>query len=112
MRTRRLFFISVCLLVLLAVLRSVILETQQWNAIWLVLVATVGPWIVWDTSKALYTAAMEGFFVTELYGKVNRETESRLFRNNLIAHIVLLPIIAGGAVIMLLDALEAMHIIR
>lgn len=85
---------------------------QRWSLVWLVLVSTAGPWLVWDLAKKLYTAAMEGFFVTDIYGKVHRETEPRLFRNNVLAHIVLLPIIAGGIVTMLLDALEAMHIIR
>lgn len=96
----------------LAVLSYVTPETQRWGAIWLVLVSTIGTWIVWDTAKSLYIAAMEGFFVTDLYGTVHRETEPRLFRNNLIGNIALLPIITGGVVTMLLDALEAMHIIR
>lgn len=84
---------------------------QRWSLVWLVLVSTVGPWLVWDFAKKLCIGAMEGFFETDLYGKVHRETEPRLFRNNVIAHIVLFPFIAGGVVITLLDALEAMQII-
>jgi len=85
---------------------------QRWSLVWLVLVSTAGPWLVWDVARTLYTAAMEGFFVTDIYCKVHRETEPRLFRNNVVANIVLLPIIAGGVVTMLLDALEALQVIR
>lgn len=103
--TRRTFFIAVSVLMTLCLLRFVVPMAQRWSLIWLVLVSTAGPWIVWDCAKKLYIAAMEGFFVTDLYGKVYRETEPRLFRNNLIAHIIILPILTGGIVTMLLDAL-------
>ena len=111
MRTRRVLFISFSVLVALGLLKFAVPMAQRWSLIWLVLVSTAGPWIVWDCAKKLYIAAMEGFFVTDLYGKVHRETEPRLFRNNVIIHIIILPIITVGFVTMLLNALSALQVI-
>ncbi|MFL6759823.1 hypothetical protein [Sphingomonas sp.] len=95
-----------------ALLKSMVPLLQQNGIIWLIVVAVGGPWIVWDCAKQLYNAAMHGYVITGVPERhVYRDKEPSLFRNNVVAWIVMLPIIASGAVVLLLDALEAEHLI-
>lgn len=85
---------------------------QRNGIIWLIVVAVAGPWIVWHCAMQLYNAAMHGYVVTDVpERRVYRDKEPSLFRNNVVAWIVLFPLIASGAVMLLLDALEAEHLI-
>jgi hypothetical protein len=97
----------------LALLRAFIPAMQRSGLLWLIAVAVLGPWIVWQFARQLYTAAMHGYVMTGIpEGRLHRDDNPNLYRNNVIATIILLPIVAAGAVIMLLDALQAEHLIR
>ena len=96
----------------LALLTIVVPTAQRWGVVWLLLVSTVGPWFIWGFAKQLYNAAMHGYVTTELAGKVHRDEQRELFRNNVIIHIVLLPIIVAGFFVILIVALEAQHLIQ
>jgi hypothetical protein len=95
-----------------ALLKSMIPLLQQNGIIWLIVVAIAGPWIVWDCAKQLYNAAMHGYVITDVpERRVYRDKEPRLFQNNIVAWPALFPIIAAGAAVLLLDALQAEHLI-
>jgi len=55
---------------------------------------------------------MEGYVLTDVpERRVYRKSEPKLFRNNLVALLVMFPVIAAGAVLLLLDALQSEHLI-
>ncbi|URD60246.1 hypothetical protein M8312_10680 [Sphingomonas sp. KRR8] len=87
-------------------------EAHFLRSLWFLIASVGGPWLVWDFARKLYTAAMEGYFDTDLYGRAHRDTERSLFRNNLIAHIALLPIITSGVFLIWLNALDAIQIAK
>ncbi|UIJ45493.1 hypothetical protein LZK98_00575 [Sphingomonas cannabina] len=83
------------------------------NLLWLLAVFVPGPWAIWHLARQLYTAAMHGYVVTGVPEKrVYRDDAPSLYRNNVIAYIILFPIVAAGVVIMMLNALQAEHLIR
>jgi hypothetical protein len=111
--SRRSIFAIVITVAALALLRTFIPVVQGSGLLWLIAIAVLGPWIVWQFAKQLYTAAMHGYVLTGVpEGRVHRDDNPILYRNNVIANIILFPIVAAGAVIMLLDALHAEHLIR
>lgn len=111
--TGRSIFAIIVVVGAFALLRAFIPAIQRSGFLWLAVVAILGPWIVWQFAKQLYTAAMHGYVITGVpEGRVDRDDNPNLFRNNVIANIILFPIVAAGAVIMLFDALQAEHLIR
>ncbi|RST31185.1 hypothetical protein HMF7854_10310 [Sphingomonas ginkgonis] len=95
--------------VVAALLAIAVPKTRYLSSLWLLIVSTGGPWLVWDFARKLYTAAMEGYFDTDLYGRAHRDSERSLFRNNVIAHIALLPVFTSGVVLIWLNALDAVQ---
>ncbi|MFM6829593.1 MAG: hypothetical protein ACKOVA_04555 [Novosphingobium sp.] len=82
------------------------LQNAQWA--WLVMVTIGAPSITWESAKNLYSAAVHGFVLTGVPERhVYRDEDRRLFRNNVIGWIVTFPIIAAGAVLLLVDAWAA-----
>ena len=81
---------------------------------WSIIFALAGPFIVWQMARQLYTAAMEGYVITgrSMNVRVYRDKDRNLFRNNVVAHIGLLPLVASGAVLMALDALQKLEIVN
>ena len=102
----------IVLVAIYALIRAAVPLIQQFQLLWLVVVAVAGPWIVWDTAKQIFAAAMEGYVLTDVpERRVYRKSEPKLFRNNLVALLVMFPVIAAGAVLLLLDALQSEHLI-
>ena len=59
-----------------------------------------GVYGTWYMARQLYTAAMYGYVMTGVPERRHYRADAlALFRNNVIAAIVLLPILAGGAII-------------
>jgi hypothetical protein len=86
---------------------------QRFSLLWLIVVAVAGPWIVWDTAKQLFTARRQGYVLTDIpERRVYRESEPKLFRKNIVALVIMFPVLAAGAVLLLIDALRAEHLIR
>ena len=63
--------------------------------IWSVILALTGAFFAWETGKQLYTAAMKGYILTgrSMNRRVDRKTDGKLFRNNLIANLMLFPLL-------------------
>jgi hypothetical protein len=78
--------------------------------IWSVILALTGAFFAWETGKQLYTAAMKGYILTgrSMNRRVDRKTDGKLFRNNLIANLMLFPLFAGGFVMFSLAVLEGL----
>ena len=113
MLSRRGIFTIVIIVVALAVLRAVIPVVRRSGLLWLLAVSVLGPWLVWQFAKQLYTAAMHGYVLTGVpEGRVYRDDNPSLYRNNVIANIILFPMAVAGFVVTLLDALQAEHLIR
>ena len=111
--SRRSIFAIIITVLAVGLLRAFIPVVQRSGLLWLIAVAVLGPWIVWQFAKQLYTAAMHGYVLTGVpEGRVHRDDNPSLYRNNVIANIILFPIVAAGAAIMLLDALKAEHFVR
>ncbi len=72
---------------------------------WLVVLA--GPVIIWEEARQLYTAAMQGRLRTgrSMIRIVSRETEPKLFRRNVVAHLFVLPLVTTGWFTALLSVL-------
>lgn len=79
-----------------------------------IVVALAACFVTWETAKQLYRAAMDGYILTgrSMSTRVYREKNPTLFRNNVIASIILFPVIAAGAVTVVLDVLHAARVIR
>jgi hypothetical protein len=109
----RFHILGIVVVVTAVVLARHALGAMQGSGIlWLVAVCIGGPWIVWYGAKQLYTAAKYGYVLTDIpERRVYRNDEPRLFRNNVIAWVVLFPLITAGAILALLEALKAQHII-
>lgn len=77
---------------------------------WTYVFALAGPWLTWEIGRQLYTAAMQGYIVTgrSMSRKVYREQDPQLFRNNVIANLVVFPLVASGSALYLADALDAL----
>ncbi len=96
-----------------ALLRAFIPIMQHTKLLWLGAISVFGPWIVWHFAKQLYSAAIHGYVLAGIpERRLRREANPNLYRNNVIANIVLFPIVTSGIVIMLLDALQANHLIQ
>jgi len=82
--------------------------------VWLILVALGLGFVAWETAKQLYRAAMDGYLLTgrRMSTRTYRDKNRALFRNNLISNIIMFPVVAAGAAIMLLGALRAAHLIH
>ena len=76
--------------------------------IWSILLALGVSFVTWEMAKQLYTAAMDGYILTgrSMNVRVYREEDRRLFRNNVVGTIILFPLVAGGALLLVLHALE------
>ncbi|MBA2466802.1 MAG: hypothetical protein H0V46_04270 [Sphingomonas sp.] len=113
MLTRRGLFTIIIVVAALGLVRAFIPAVQRSGLLWLLVVSVLGPWIVWHFAKQLYTAAIHGYVLTGVpEGRVYREDNPSLYRNNVIANIILFPVVAAGVVIMLSDALQGEHFIR
>ena len=113
MLTRRSILAIFGVVAALALLRTFIPVAQRSGVLWLLAVSIFGPWIVWHFAKQLYTAAMHDYVLTGVpEARVHRADNPSLYRNNVNGNIICFPVVAAGAVIMLLDALKAEHLIR
>ncbi len=89
-------------------MRLIMPAMQSSNWAWLVAVTVGAPWIVWEGAKNLYTASMHGYVLSGVpERRVYRDKDRRLFRNNVVAWIIVFPVIVAGSVLLWLDALEA-----
>ncbi|HEX6742166.1 MAG TPA: hypothetical protein VF079_10290 [Sphingomicrobium sp.] len=80
---------------------------------WLIVMALVSPYVAWEMARQLYRAAMDGYILTgrSMRTRVYREKNPALFRNNVVANILLFPVIAGGACLFILEALQSLRLI-
>lgn len=62
----------------------------------------------------LYTAGTRGYILTghSMNRKVYRGENPKLFRNNVIANIVMLPLVAAGSAFFVADAVKAIGFLR
>ena len=72
--------------------------------------ALAGPFLTFGLGKQLYTAAMRGYIVTgrSMNRKVYREQNPTLFRSNVIANLIVFPMVAAGSALYLADALDTL----
>lgn len=108
MSTRALIPVLIAMALIGAIIRLILPALQNSKWAWLVVVTVGAPWIIWEGAKNLYFAAFRGYVLTGVPERpVYRDVDPRLFRNNVVAWIVLFPIITVGAILLLLDAWEA-----
>lgn len=85
---------------------------QSSPLLWLIAVSVAAPWIVWHGAHQLYVAAIHGYVLTGVpERRVYRDENPGLYRNNVIAWIVLFPVLSAGAALILIGALEGQHLL-
>ena len=79
--------------------------------VWTIILALAGPCLTLGVARQLYTAALQGYIMTghSMNRKVRRKENPKLFRNNVIINVVALPLLAGGSVVLVAEALDALH---
>ena len=108
MSTRALIPLLIAVALVGAVIRLILPSLQNSKWAWLVVVTVGAPWVTWEGAKNLYSAAIHGYVLTGVpERRVYRDEDRRLFRNNVVVCIVLFPIIASGAILLVVDAWEA-----
>jgi len=82
--------------------------------VWTYIFAVAGPALTLGVGRQLYTAATRGYVMTghSMNRKVYRDKDPSLFRNNVIANIIVFPFVAAGSVLFMGDALKALGVIR
>ena len=108
MSTRALIPVLIAMALFGAVIRPILPALQNSRWAWLVVVSVGTPWVTWEGAKNLYSVAIHGYVLTGVpERRVNRDEDRRLFRNDVVVWIVLVPIIASGAIVLSVDAWEA-----
>jgi hypothetical protein len=82
----------------------------QKQNVWTYILAMAGPAVTLGVGWQLYTAATRGYLMTghSMNRKVHRDKNPRLFRNNVIANVVVFPILVVGSVLIMADAFRAL----
>lgn len=75
---------------------------------WTFVLALGGLWLTAEVGKQLYTAAMHDYIFTgrRLNRKVYRDENPSLFRANVLANIVMFPLMASGSGLFLVESLD------
>ena len=107
MSTRALIPVLIAMALIGAMIRLILPTLQNFEWAWLAVVTVGAPWVTWEGAKNLYSAAIHGYVLTGVpERRVYRDEDRRLFRNNVVVWIVLFPIIASGAIVLMIDAWE------